>query len=181
MNLVFYQIYRFRNCTNYSLRLKLVNALVLSKLDYCLIASMGVSKELDLKLQRIINRCVRYVVGLPWDSRITEARRNLNWLSLSDRRHFYALSLLYQISNTGEPSYLSSLFIEPQSSRILRHNQRTKLFTIPFVKTDQFKNSFVIKTIRLWNALPEEIVNSSTIQIFKNKIRQYLFNSQFPS
>ena len=37
-------------------------------------------------------------------------------------------------------------------------------------RVDVFVNSFLPSTIRLWNSLPADIVTSSTIDDFKNKL-----------
>ena len=168
-----YQLYRFRNITTRELRLKLINSLVLSKLDYCFVATMGTSSELDVRLQRVMNRCVRYIIGIPKHFRIS-----LNWLFLNDRRLYYALSLLFSILQTNKPHYLKILFSENDPFRRLRTNQRLKSLSIPFVRTDQLKFSFVVQTSRTWNSLDEQTVLVDSLEIFKSRIFKYLFNNE---
>ncbi|CAG5079180.1 Protein of unknown function [Cotesia congregata] len=50
------------------------------------------------------------------------------------------------------------------------------LFKFPNFSTTQYESSFVITVIRLWEELPEDIINSSSLEVFKNKIFDYLFN-----
>ena len=43
-------------------------------------------------------------------------------------------------------------------------------FQIPKVNKDIFKFSYFPRTIKEWNELPEHIVTSSSVEIFKSKL-----------
>ncbi|CAG5100906.1 Protein of unknown function [Cotesia congregata] len=49
-------------------------------------------------------------------------------------------------------------------------------FKIPSFTTTHYKDTIVITAIRLWQELPSDIVNASSLEVFKNKIFDYLFN-----
>ena len=43
----------------------------------------------------------------------------------------------------------------------------------PHVRTEKRKNFFSIRIIKIWNELPAEVVNSSSLNIFKSKYDKY--------
>lgn len=157
-NRKFYQSYTFRNLLEKQTRIKIMNQIILPELDNSLVVTIGISGELDLQLQKLQNRGVRFILGLSRDCHITQHRRSLGWLSIRDRRHYFALCLLYNAHHYGVPIYINELFqynIQPTTSR-LRGNR------IPARKTDLYKNSFLVETPRLWNELPTDIIESDT-------------------
>ena len=50
------------------------------------------------------------------------------------------------------------------------------LFAVPKTKTKLYGDrSFDDRALRLWNALPVDIKNSESLNIFKSKVRRLLF------
>lgn len=173
----FYQLYNFRRITDRETRIKLVNSLIQPIIDYGLVVTMGISDELETKLQRLSNKCVRYIEGLPRDAHITQHRRGLHWLTIADRRRYFALCILYKAYTINLPTYIDELFVRDARSRPSRSATGSNhTFKIPEkINTDFYKNSFPVETSRLWNQLPVEIINSSSLEIFKRRVREYLF------
>ena len=80
VNRAMFGIWFIKSCTTETLRRRLVEALVLSHLDYCSVVYLDASQGLRERLQRLSNTCVRYIFGLRKDARITPYRRKLGWL-----------------------------------------------------------------------------------------------------
>ena len=100
----------FRSCTTDALRRRLASALALSHLDYCSLVYLDVSGELQTRLQRLQNSCVRYVYGARRDEHISPYRTKLDWLDLQGRRAYFTAVLMYKTLNLGQPAYLKALF-----------------------------------------------------------------------
>ncbi|CAG5074063.1 Protein of unknown function [Cotesia congregata] len=74
---------------------------------------------------------------------------------------------------TSKPSYLRELFQEDLSvrrSERLAAKKNNILFKFPNFSTTQYESSFVITVIRLWEELPEDIINSSSLEMFDYKL-----------
>ena len=134
INRALYGLKLFRSCTTEVLRKQLVGALVLSHLDYCFLVYLDVTTNLQIRLQRLQNSCVRYVCGVSKYEHISPYRRKLQWLDLRGRREYFAAVLLYKLMNMGQPVYLAALSkkikqehqlgLTPGSSRFRLHALR---------------------------------------------------------
>ena len=45
--------------------------------------------------------------------------------------------------------------------------------SIPIIKNNTHRNFFSVRTIKIWNALPTEIVTAKNINIFKIRLNQH--------
>ena len=57
--------------------------------------------------------------------------------------------------------------VKPTSSMVIRYQSS---FEVPFARTNYFYYSFVPSVCRLWNSLPDHIVLSESLNIFKRKV-----------
>ena len=73
VNRAIYSLQFFRHFTSFDLLKQLVSALALCHLDYRLLVYSNISDELRLKLQRLQNKCIRYVTDLRRDNHVTPA------------------------------------------------------------------------------------------------------------
>ena len=97
--------------TNKNLKL-LVNALVISRLDYCNSILYGLPKrELD-KLQRVQNTAARLITGTKQYDRIKPALQKQHWLPVESRIIFKVIIITFKILDGLSPTYLSSLLQE---------------------------------------------------------------------
>ena len=72
--------------------------------------------------------------------------------------------------NSLAPEYLSSL-VPPTVGNISQYHLRneTNLQTIP-ARSQQYYNSFLPSTTRIWNSLPDDTKNSPSVESFKHKL-----------
>ena len=91
--------------------------------------------------------------------------------SLQLRRWFRKLSCFYKLFKSEHPHYLFKLILSRSSSYITRN-----VHNIPFFKTRHtfFKNSFFPSTIIEWNKLDHNIRNSSSFNIFRKSILNFI-------
>ena len=107
---------------------------------------------------------------------------DLHWLLIKFEIEFKILLIVFKIFRGSTPSYLS-FFITPKpvSKYNLRSSSDSILLSYPNVKPKSTlgERAFVFATPKLWNALLRYIRESISIDIFKRKLKTYLFKKAF--
>ncbi|KAK3538365.1 hypothetical protein QTP86_000558 [Hemibagrus guttatus] len=103
----------------------LVQSLVISRLDYSLLA--GLPLNTIRPLQMIQNAAARLVFNLPKFSHTTPLLRSLHWLPGAARIRFKTLMLAYKAKNGPTPSYLKTLVTSRTAPRSLRSASTARL------------------------------------------------------
>ena len=163
---------------------KLVNAFVISKLDYCNSLYYGLPDTSLYCLERLQNTAARIVTKTKRHEHITPILQNLHWLPIKYRLLFKILLLAYKCVHNLAPSYLSELLTVRNPGRALRSNSDT-LLAVPKnsdIKTRFYgERSFSSCAPKLWNHLPSRIQSSPSIGAFKRNLKTYLFTCAFNS
>ena len=154
----------------------LVNALVLSRLDYCNSILYGLPKqELD-KLQRIQNTAACLITGTKRHKHIKPALRELHWLPVESRIIFKVLLITFKIIHGLCPAYLSSLLQQYHPQRRLRSSSIKLLFTVPTVNSVTYgERAFSFSAPILWKSLPDSVRNTTSLSSFKSALKTFLF------
>ena len=121
------------------------------------------------KIEMVQRRAARYVMNRYHNtSSVSSMLKELKWPSLQERRQHARLTMMYKIVNNKVdcPGTLNRLH---PSLRSTRHNN-SKSFQIPETSKNYIKESFIPRTIREWNHLPEEIVTAESIDTFKARL-----------
>ena len=174
VNRALYGFKSFRSCTTEAVRKQLASALVVSHLDYCSLVYLDVTNDLQTRLDRLQNSCVRYICGARKGEHITPYRRKLGWLKLPARREYYAAILIYKIICMKQPPYLVPVF------KINQHRTSSrdpKNLEIPEARTDTGLNSFWVQGVRLWHSIPRRIINLPSLKKFKLAIREHVLET----
>ena len=95
----------------------MVNAFVMSRLDYCNSLYCGLPRP---QLQRVQNSAVRLISRMRRTDHITPVIKKLHWLPVDARIDFKILLLTYKILNGLAPNYLSPILARYQPARLLR-------------------------------------------------------------
>ncbi len=98
----------------------LVQALVLSRLDYCNALLAGVPANSIKPLQLIQNAAARLIFNEPKRTHVTPLFINLHWIPIAARIKFKALMFAYRTTTGSAPLYLNSLLQTYVPSRSLR-------------------------------------------------------------
>jgi hypothetical protein len=85
------QLYQFRRNTLIETRIRLVISLVLPIFDYCDVVYCDANKEMEVRLSKMLNACVRYVYNLRKFDHVSEFYNKLKWLRIEERREFNLL------------------------------------------------------------------------------------------
>ena len=86
----------------------LIQAYVMSKIDYCNSLLYGIPDKLLNRIQRIQNYAARVILRLHKFSHITPALATLHWLPVKRRIDFKIALLVYKALNGQAPAYILS-------------------------------------------------------------------------
>lgn len=175
---VHYTLYRLkyhRNSLSLELKCKLVTTLVFPIIDYCCLVYHNLTDELDTKLQRLINCCVRFIFDLRRDEHISPFRHRLQWLSVKNRRLYFLGCYMYQVTYLTTPSYISDRFTRPAGYRLPRSAAPPSRYHIPSHRTVTYRNSFLLSAVYFWDSLPQTLVISPSLATFKRGLFAHLF------
>lgn len=159
-------------------RIKLVSTLIQPHFDYCCLVYHGLTEELNCKLQRLMNSCIRFIYDLRRDVHITPFRHNLKWLSVASRRLFFLGVITFKILYLDSPVYLRDIL--QRTPEGLRRSERTmgaaRTFLTPIHRTALYHSSFHLAAIEFWHNLPASITEAPSISIFKSRLFDHLLN-----
>ena len=81
---------------------------------------------------------------------------------------------LYKMIHGIDQVNLNQLFIFSNDTRLRRHNYHLKIKS--HSKKNSALNFFTRRTLKYWNDLNYDIVNSKSLNIFKNNLDNYMLN-----
>ena len=148
-------------------KIQLYNSYVASQLSYGDIIWGGCSEGNKKKLQSVQNFSLKSMTGKSSE----EARRDLHFLTLEDKRSIHYGTHGYKLANGKAPSNLTKMFDDhrPRSRRL----QDLGVMKPPIHKTEQYKMSTIYKTIACWNSIPAIVKNKTTTDSFKSNLQKW--------
>ncbi len=154
----------------------LVQALVLSRLDYCYALLAGLPASSIKPLQLIQNAAARLIFNEPKRTHVTPLFINLHWLPIAARIKFKALMFAYKTTSGSEPLYLNSVFQTYVPSRSLRSASERRIIVPSQRGTKSLSQTFSLTVPTWWNDLPNSIRAAESLAIFKKRLKTHLFH-----
>ena len=157
---------RVNNLLPMKTKIQLYNSYVASQLSYADVIWGGCSQQNKEKLQKVQNFCLRSMTGRSSD----EARSNLNFLTLEEKRNIHYGTYVYKMMNGLAPENQTRILNQhkPTSQRITEQG----ILKPPMHKTKQFEMSTLYKGIQVWNNISPGIKASKTLTEFKNQLQK---------
>lgn len=173
-------LYRLKLCRHLfpaNLRLRLITSLILPYVDYCCAAYTDMTAECNRKLYRAINQCVRFVLDIWTDTHITPYYNQLRMLKVDARRNYFIGRQLYNLLRNKQPVLLAENF-DFRGKRSYRATRTpSDMLELPQCRTECYKRSFRLASIRFWNCLPSHLRDAPTLAVFKHKLYVHLLET----
>ena len=148
------------------------NTLILPLFDYCDIAWSNLLQQDIDRLQRLQNRSARIITRC---SPSSEEIEQLNWPTLSSRRSYNKAKLVFLCIHSLVPSYFS-LFIT-RFSNIRNYSTRQSMrLSLPNVKQNFGKRTFLFTGAKILNKLRLNIVKSENVQTICRPARHFFLS-----
>ena len=174
-----YNIRKIRPCLTDDAAKLLIQATVISRLDYCNSLLAGVTGCVLKPLELIQKAAARLVFNHPKFTHSTRLLRDLHWLPISDRIKFKTLTLAYRAVNGTAPPYLRALVRPHTPSRSLRSSSAGLLSAPSLQAPDgRLKRSqlFSVVAPTWWNKLKDKaITTAETLSTFRRRLKTHLF------
>ena len=100
--------------------------------------------------------------------------KDLGWAMLETRRRQSRLTFMYKLTHGLIDIDSREYLIQHSESRMRVRGSRQFKFRMPYANKDFFKFLFFPKTIADWNCLPEAIVSSTSLEIFKYRLSAFV-------
>ena len=124
-------------------------------------------KEIQ-SIEMVQRRAARWVKSdYRYNSSVTSMLADLQWPSLQHRRYVTRLKVFYNIVYSSSVLTVPNYFTN--TTYPTRHHHPFH-FEIPFARTDHYKFSYYPKSIRDWNNLPTDTIESQSLQVFLDKL-----------
>ena len=166
-----------KNLTTYAAKI-LVQAYVISRLDYCNSLFIGLPKYLLMKLQSVQNAAARVVSGAYKYHHITPILYSLHWLKIPQRIQYKISLITYKAVHGTAPSYIRELLApvdELRQTRQLRSSNQ-KLLSIKKTNTKNHgERAYCNAAPPIWNSLPFNLRNIDNVSSFKSGLKTHLF------
>ena len=159
--------------TNIKTSLILYNSLIISVFNYCLSNLININSRQVSKLHTLLMKCAHNVLGYPsYKLNTTTILGRLNWLSFPQMVIFDALKLVHKVSFEGIPlaltQYLHYNMERTELVRLVRRPSASHRF-----KSAQCKNSFIHRSIFIYNSLPFNFITLNKKK-FAKELKDYI-------
>ena len=166
-----YLLSKLRHFTDEETKLLFYNAHIQPHLDYCSIVWDGASQANLKQLNSLHRRSAKLIIDARMNNISTDDKLELlNMLPLQKRFIFNKLVLVYKITKSKAPAYLSSLLNRSKTPYGTLRND----FVVPKPRIDMYKTSVAYSGACLWNSVPKIITSAPSLSSFKARLHKYL-------
>ena len=162
----------------------LIQALVISRLDYCNSLLAGAPASAIRPLQLVQNAAARLVFNRPKFSHTTSLLCSLHWLPVAARIRFKTLVLAYRAVKGSAPSYLQAMVKPYTPTRPLRSATSGRLAP-PSLRGPCGRSTrsrlFSVLAPQWWNELPPDVRTAESLPIFRRRLKTHLFRKHYPN
>ena len=165
----------FRYMLSVKHKLLLVKSFILNKVDYCSILLVNAPKGQVARLQRVLNKAIRFVYSLKQRDSVTYYLKDAHILPMESRIAYKSCTFVYKMLHENCPHYMKDvIFKKPPQQRNLRSNSDNLLYL-----QNTHQSTLQYGMIKNWNCLPYEIRSVTTIDTFKTQLKTYYFNLSY--
>ena len=174
-NLYLRKIRHIKNYCSPNITKRLLNVILLSRIDYCCYLFYGIKNSEVIKVGRIILSSIRLIHRLKRrDHALTDTHQcNMKWLSFRKLRQFRLFCLTQKTLFLGRPAYLRGLLTCRNILPHMRSSDAT-LLDLPVTRNVMRSRSFSNMAFTAWNLLPYRLRRLKSPRVFANSLKDYL-------
>ena len=171
-------LWRIRLFLPETAKLLFYNSYFVPLMDYCITVWGQTNKTLIDKIYKIQKRILRVVSNDYFcDGKLLFLKYN-NVMYVYERIEFQTAILVYKSLFENVPSYLQNMFeFSGINHNYNLRNNETNL-VVPKPKTEILRKSFKYAGASVWNSLPYEIKISTSLNVFKSKLKWYIYQKR---
>ena len=152
--------------------------MVLTRLDYGSSTLAGLSNQLIDRLQSVLHAAARLIHSARKYDHITPLLRDLHWLRVPERIAFRLAVLAYRCLHGTAPPYLSAELnrVSEVVNRPCLRSTSTTALVVPRTRCSTIGDrAFPVAAARIWNSLPLSVTSSTSLPVFRRKLKTELF------
>ena len=154
----------------------LVQACIISRLDYCNSLLIGCPQTVLKPLQQVQNSAAKLIFKARKTHHCTPLFKELHWLPIEKRLTYKSACLSFHVISGTAPAYLTDLLQVYTPSRSLRSASDNRIFRVPRYNRKQHGGrAFSYSAVQIWNSLPYSVRHSPSFQSFKTNLKTHLF------
>ena len=158
-------------------RLLYYNSYIKPQFDYCSIIWSNSSNFNINKINKLQRRACKLILLNDYNS-LNESLEQLNILSFDQGVFLNKAKIMYKIYNNLAPSYLHEMFqmraVNLESTLSNLKSVANKHYILPQAKCNIFKGSLSFSGVLVWNSIPLDIKNSTSIQMFSKRCSEWI-------
>ena len=155
--------------------------LIQSLIDYGITLWGNCAKSYLSLIQKLQNRTARIITQKHNYTKYSslDLRRNLNWMSVTERYSYFMSILMFQcINNPVLHKPLSSCFtfVKNDHNYPTRHSANQAL-SLPRPRTEKFKRAVSYSGVKIWNNIPLGTRTVSNVNVFKKRMKHIILDN----
>ena len=158
-------------------RLLYYNSYIKPQFDYCSIIWSNSSNFNVNKINKLQRRACKLILLNAYNS-LRESLDQLDILSFDQGVFLNKAKIMYKIYNNLAPSYLHEMFqiraVNLESALSNLRSVPNKHYVLPQAKCNPFKSSLSFSGILVWNSIPLDIKNSTSLQMFSKRCSEWI-------
>ena len=168
---------RIKDRIERDVRIKVVQALALSLINYCSKIWGTTSKTQIQRVQKLQNFAAKIAIGnVRKYDHVTPHIKELKWLKIEQKCLYDTCIFVYKILRKQIPSWLLKLTTVRNVNPVMTR-QQNDLF-IPRTRTYTGARDTAVRGPMLWNNLPNLVKDGCSLGVFKNKLKEHYLSSQ---
>ena len=166
---------KVRHLLSLEVAIILVNALILSKLDYCNSILANITKDKIKSLQVAQNDAARLVFKKKRSAHVTHLLKQLHWLPIEKRIQYKICCIVHKSVHSECPEYINELLPTYVPTRNLRSKLDNHVLIKPKIYRKIGEQSFSFSAPLFWNSLPGHIRHTDNMDKFKSLLTTFLY------
>jgi len=135
-------------------------------------------KQAVRQLQYMQNAAARVLTRTRKYDHISPVLRSLHWIPVAQRIDFKTVLLVNKSLHGLAPKYTIDMLEPYKPTQTLRTSGRG-LLQVPRGRTKQGEAAFKVYAPKIWNSLPEDVRQASTLTMIKSRLKTVLFSCAY--